>query len=515
MTLPAAFLLAALAFPFRFQTPQNGDEGLIRVNTRLVLVDVVATGPDGTVRDLTVDDFRLFDEGQEREIDIFTFTEVSTGERLAGPLPDGVVSNRYDSDGRTTTSATIILIDRLNTSGFDQPYADQQLKEFLDTLTEDDRVAIYELTNTLRLVQDYTSDVELLERAMETSRTAQTIGLDGSEATLDNRPDPALSALVNGENTAQAAFDALVERTYLELRADTSAAALGAITERLSDLPGRKNIVWLSGSFPFAFDPHMHTSFHNLVTIPVLNRMEEIGRLLTNANVAVYPVFAPGLGSGEPPGLDLMLDLAEKTGGRAFYNTNGLATSMRQAADEARAVYTLGFYVADDADDGFHELRVEIDREGVEARHRQGYFGFAAEVPDTGDVSLLELLIRPTNDTGIGLFGTARESEKTSVYDVVLQIDVRDVSLSFDGEFRHGRLESAMVFQPIDEEARILPVERMPFRMSAEVFQRAFGSGLNLIREVETEGRTGWLRVVVRDVATGEAGSLRIPIGID
>ncbi len=514
MTLPAAFLLAALALPFGLQALQSGDEGLIRVTTRLVLVDVVVTGDDGPVIGLTVNDFRIFDEGREREIDIFTFTEVATGDRLEEPLPAGVVSNRYDSDGRTTTSATVILVDRLNTSPFDQPYTDQQLHDFLKTLTEDDRVAIYELTNTLRLVQDYTSDAALLERAMETSRTAQTIGLDGSESTLDNRPDPALTALINGENTAQAEFDALVERTYLELRADTSAAALEAITERLSSLPGRKNIVWLSGSFPFAFDPHMHTSFHTVVTIPVLNRMEEIGRFLTNANVAVYPVFAPGLGSGEPPGLDLMLDLAEKTGGRAFYNTNGLARSMRQAADEALAVYTLGFYV-EDADDDFHELQVEINREGVEARHREGYFGFADEVPDRDDVSLIELLIRPTDDTGIGLFGTARESGKPSVYDVVLRVDVRDLSMTFDGEFRHGKLESAMVFQPIGEEGRVLPIEQMPFRMSGEIFERALESGLNLIREVDTEGRRGWLRVVVRDTATGAAGSLRVPIGID
>jgi VWFA-related protein len=192
VTLSAAFLLGALALGFELPAQQTGDEGLIRVTTRLVLVDVVVTDDDGPVTDLTVEEFRLFDEGRERGIDIFTFTEVSTGDRLEEPLPAGVVSNRYDADGRTTTSATVILIDRLNTSPFDQPFADQQLHEFLDTLTDDDRVAIYELTNTLRLVQDYTSDKELLRRAMETSRTAQTIGLEGSEDTLDNRPDPAL-----------------------------------------------------------------------------------------------------------------------------------------------------------------------------------------------------------------------------------------------------------------------------------------------------------------------------------
>lgn len=511
-------VLAVPAFPVPTQSNETGDESVIRISTRLVLVDVVVADDDGPVSDLAAEEFRLFDDGIERPIDVFTLTESSAGASLGEALPPGVVSNRYDADGRTTSSATVILIDRLNTNPFAQPYADQQVREFLDTLTADDRVAIYELTNTLRLVQDYTSDVKVLERALENAHTAQTIGLADSESALDyGRADPALEAFVTGGNQATAAFEMLVERTFFELRADTSAAALEAIATHLADLPGRKNIVWLSEQFPFSFDPHMHTSFHNIVANPVLDRMEEVGRMLTNSNVAVYPVYAPGLGDGEPAGLDLLMDVAEKTGGRAFFNTNGLATSMRQAADEARAVYTLGFYVAGDAaDSGFHELRVEVARDGVDVRHREGYFGFADDVPDDGTVSLVELLIRPTDDAGIGLFGTARESaEAPGVYDVVLQIDVSDLSLSFDGETRSGSLETAMYFQAPGEEARILPPEPMAFRMSEEMFQRTLSSGLNVIRQVETEGVTGWLRVVVREPASGAAGSLRIPIGIE
>lgn len=518
MTVRVASLIATLALsPTALgSTPQEPFD-VIRVATRLVLVDVIVVDEDRPVTDLSVDDFRLFDDDRERSIDVFTFTDVTTDERLDQPLPEGVVSNRYDADGRMTASATVILIDRLNTAPFDQPYADQQVREFLDTVTESDRVAVYELTNTLRLVQDYTSDVQLLKAALSGSQTAQTIGLAGSEATLDNRADPALSTLISGGNSAQAEFDRLVERTYLELRADTSAATLEAITNRLSDLPGRKNIVWLSGSFPFSFQPHGHTSLQDLVRVPVLDRMEGIGRLLTRANVAVYPVFAPGLGPSEPTGLDLMLDLADKTGGRAFFNSNGLATAIRQVADEARAVYTLGFYVDENANDtGFHELRVEVARDGVDLRHRAGYHGFGKERVEEEEPTLMELLVRPSDDTGIGLFGTARPTkENPTVYDVVLQIDVRDLSLTYDGESRHGRLELAMYFQPLGDEVRILPAEQMPFHMSEHIFARTLESGLNIVRQIDTEGRTGWLRVVVRDRATGAAGSLRIPIGID
>ena len=69
-----------------------------------------------------------------------------------------------------------------------------------------------------------------------------------------------------------------------------------------------------------------------------------------------------------------MNTLADLTGGRAYYNTNGIEDSMEQAVDDAAVTYTLGFYPAGEADDTFHRLTVKVAGKGRDARFRRGYY---------------------------------------------------------------------------------------------------------------------------------------------
>ena len=81
--------------------PGNGttipaQNDVLRINTRLVEVDVVVRSKDGPVTGLAKEDFTLFDNGKAQRVDVFS---VSTAERSkvndAQPaLPEGVVSNR-------------------------------------------------------------------------------------------------------------------------------------------------------------------------------------------------------------------------------------------------------------------------------------------------------------------------------------------------------------------------------------------------------------------------------------
>ena len=72
-----------------------------------------------------------------------------------------------------------------------------------------------------------------------------------------------------------------------------------------------------------------------------------------------------------PP--DVMIRLADQTGGRAFYFNNDLAGSIRTAISDAEVTYTLGFYPSENGFDGkFHDLDVKVARKDVEVRHRNG-----------------------------------------------------------------------------------------------------------------------------------------------
>src|SRR5262249_38978988 len=122
--------------------------------------------------------------------------------------------------------------------------------------------------------------------------------------------------------------------------------------------------------------------------------MDAAARALNESGIAVYPVDARGLlpsvafsstarrAPAKMPtigqanaNIDTMNELAERTGGRAAFNTNDLARAMRRAVDDGRMTYTLGYYSTDERQDGkFRDIKVTVDRPGAEVRARKGYF---------------------------------------------------------------------------------------------------------------------------------------------
>ena len=75
---------------------------------------------------------------------------------------------------------------------------------------------------------------------------------------------------------------------------------------------------------------------------------------------------------------DTMEALAQRTGGKAYYNSNDLKNAIRGAIDDSKVTYVLGYYPAHNTWDGkFHELKVQVDRKGANVRRRLGYFAFA------------------------------------------------------------------------------------------------------------------------------------------
>ncbi len=68
--------------------------------------------------------------------------------------------------------------------------------------------------------------------------------------------------------------------------------------------------------------------------------------------------------------------LAQETGGRAFfpYRVDDLAQSFLDIGDELRSQYSLAYIPTNKAVDGrFREIRIEVDRKGLQVRHRKGY----------------------------------------------------------------------------------------------------------------------------------------------
>src|SRR5579862_7744453 len=104
------------------QAPSDPNAPLFRVDTRLVQVDTIVRDKNGPVRGLTKDDFIVLDNGQPQPIAIFSVRKAGDAVR-ATPLPPGVVGNRPAYQGSEPVSATVILLDYLNTPVEAQAFA--------------------------------------------------------------------------------------------------------------------------------------------------------------------------------------------------------------------------------------------------------------------------------------------------------------------------------------------------------------------------------------------------------
>src|SRR5207248_3002402 len=74
----------------------------------------------------------------------------------------------------------------------------------------------------------------------------------------------------------------------------------------------------------------------------------------------------------------ILQDLAEETGGRAFfpYHVDDLDQSFQDIGDELRNQYSIAYQPANYVLDGrYHKIRVEVpDHKGYQVRARRGYY---------------------------------------------------------------------------------------------------------------------------------------------
>ena len=82
---------------------------VLRVNTRLVEVDVVVHSKGSIVADLKQDDFTVLDNGKPQKIASFNVVSSKTTSGKSVSLPPGAVSNRIITSGSEPAGTTIVL----------------------------------------------------------------------------------------------------------------------------------------------------------------------------------------------------------------------------------------------------------------------------------------------------------------------------------------------------------------------------------------------------------------------
>jgi VWFA-related protein len=511
----------------------------ISVSTRLVQIGVIARDKNGPVADLTKDDFVVLDRGKPQKISVFSVESTQSAAQPALPLPQNTFSDLPQYAGSKPRSVTIVLLDNLNTLTGSAPLANettpfwledhalanakQHLLEFLKQLDPNDRLAIYGLTDTLHVLCDFTCDraqlLAIVNRYDPASKTQREMAEPG-QYHFPDQPNPLF-------NNAASAGEQQLASLNNQARAEATMAALTAIAAHVANIPGRKNLLWLTANLPFSG--------------------AAIARILARANIAAYPVDARGLlpltpattrddlgvgeeqarsllgitaraeESGQPTGIDAMQKMAEDTGGRAFVNTNDLTGAIRKAVEDSAVTYTLGFYIgADSLDGNFHELKIQVKREGLTIRYPRGYFANDDSLPtkDQNWRIVVTALQSPIESSVIPLQAKVDRVNQPlpNSLKVLCSIDIHSLRLAQTGDLRKGAVSVYVIQQDVVGKVLGQWTKTYDLQLSEKQYAALLLSGMPFSQNVQPKPTATTLRVLVQDPATAQIGTLIIPL---
>src|SRR5262249_44022324 len=138
------------------------------------------------------------------------------------------------------------------------------------------------------------------------------------------------------------------------------------------------------------------------------------------------------------------MELAARTGGRAYVNTNDLAKAIRDAVNDSTLTYTLGFYPGDQSNGGkLHQIEVRTpERSGLNLHYRKGYVdqGEQPRDPRARRNELQDAVWSPVDASGIAIIVqiASADTARPNDLNVFLGVDTAGIGLSPEGDRRNG-----------------------------------------------------------------------------
>jgi VWFA-related protein len=418
--------------------PQNNpDQDLvIRVNVNLVQVDATVTNSkDEPVTDLTAGDFVILQDGRPQEITNFAYVRRDS----AGPVAPEVkpaVESKSDAKlpppppvplKREKVHRTIALVvDDLGISMVTMTQVRQALKKWIDQeMRQNDLVTLVLTGRGEGVLQQFTNDKRVLYAALGHVQynAASRVGTTPFER-VDGREQMSGSA-GNGQQAQQqpqqpeqkggrdpsgfAKANPKEERDLLY-----TLFTMGSIEEvikGLKDLPGRKDLIFVSESMKVMFEDNKTPSQGRELVLK-----ERLQRLVDNANKAAVVIH-----SIDPRGVlytgmsaednvatqsdddvadiyaqrsaqlintqDGMVKIAQQTGGLFIQNHNDIDRAVAKAVDDGEGYYLIGYQPNEatisemkTGKSKFHDIRVSVKRPGSRVRTRSRFFSTPEEI---------------------------------------------------------------------------------------------------------------------------------------
>jgi VWFA-related protein len=597
--------LALAASPTRAQQPAQGSSTSFKVQVPLVLEDLVVLDRRGdAVHGLKPSDFTVSENGKSVTLKNFE-------EHLAQPAGQAVQMSQLPALGPnvftnmvatpTTDTLNVLLFDALNTPMTDQAQMRQQMLEYLKTIPPGIPIAVFGLGSQLYMLQGFSTDPQVLADAIEMSKALMHASpvLDNpvanepiakmSDFVLENLDLSAPSVQLMLAQVRQFETENQVAQT--SQRMQYTMLALSQLARYLSGLPGRKNVIWFSGSFPLNYLPDNDQAQEFMAVADFQDDVRKTTGLLARSRVAVYPIDGRGLFTN--PELDIsqnralaqadavsapapisgpgmfhtssgnrmdqpgttsyamshnfkmtsaehatMTEIAENTGGKAFFDTNDLKSAMEMAVSDGSNYYTFAYTPTDEKFDGtYRRIEVKIDQPDLHLSYRKSY---VADNPNEalrgnkvlpqstmqaammfGSPAATQLLMsvqatpedKPVEDASLG---TKPDSKLMKPpyrrYDLIDVVDMRNVvfTATSDG-VHHGKFEFAALIYDSDGQLLNSSGKRMSLDFPPDRYAAILERGLRIGQTIEAPLKGSYfLRVGVYDANGDHVGAVEI-----
>ena len=522
--------------------PQTTSSYVITSQTNVVLVDVRVIDKSGRpVTDLKQSDFRLWEDGAPQKITSFSLEDI---ERLAqagsengpppvidlGKLPPNVTPAEAVRDRRLM----VFFFDLTSLPPDDLTRALKAANDFLESrLTPADLVAIVSYTSSLRVLQDFTNDRMVLEKALKAMR----IGEESSALSAAGTQGEAGTTSASGEEVVTQDVSAAFtpdETEFNIFNTDQKLAAIESLARMLRAAPGRKSLIHFSSGVE-------RTGIENQA------QLRAATDAANQANVSLYTVDARGL-AALPPGGDAstaspsgtavytgqavfsqvsslqgsretLASLSADTGGKTFYDLNDFAPAFAEVQRENSSYYLLGYSPSNTRSDGrFRRIRVEVDRAGLKVEARPGYFApknFRQFTAEDRELQLQQAmdLDSPFVDLPF-VVDTAYFRRNDRKYDVVLAAKIPGSVISLLG--KSGKHETAFDFawRVTDEKNKVVGALRdtLPVKVAGEAYELLLAGNILYEGGIELAPGRCRLKTVVRENQSGKIGTFEGPL---
>lgn len=295
-------LLAAALLSAQTQAPVKDPQQLFRSHVDIVSLNVtVVDSQNRYITDLTEDDFSVYEDGVRQDLILFNRTSL--------PI------------------AMSLLIDTSASMENRLAIAQDAATGFARTLRPQDLAQVVDFDSRVEILQDFTNDVQELERAIRSTSA-------GGSTSLNNA-------------------------LYISLK------ELAKVKAKTPDDVRRQAIIVLSDG----------EDTSSLVTY------EEVLDLAKRSETALYTIGLRDADAARSPGFKeaefVLRQFAQETGGRAFFpsHVDDLRGIYARIADELSSQYSLGYVSSNLRRDGsWRRILVQVAQPQATARTKRGYY---------------------------------------------------------------------------------------------------------------------------------------------